>query len=470
MRNLKTQLLVSHMALVALMILVMSGAVLSFLHLGRSIDRILVNNYKSVAAMQSMKDALDWQDRAALLYLAGQKAEAKTESGESNLRFERAYYIQDHNITEPGERTLTDEIGSLYRDYRSAIDGLLMSAANGATVSPSQYYFRILEPAHAQLRQRVEAVLALNEKAMMRADNRARAEARNASLTGIGLTIGASLIAFIYAFRMVHAALSPLRSLAQQAEQIGLGHLDQRIDLKRSDEIGALAGSFNHMAERLREAWREEEERLHRAERMSDAAVENPYDPIIVTDSTGRIVHLNRAAEGLFGPAKSASGMQVAEVVEDARIGKAVDRAIHHEHVSAEEDEAGLVTLRSGNVERTYRLRVTPMHDDLSVLLGAVAVLEDVTHLRELDRLKSEFIGVASHELRTPVTSLLLSSQLLQEGAAGALTRDQQEILSAQWEDLQRFERLTRDLLDLARLEAGITPPIFAGVPARRLV
>src|SRR5260221_11515505 len=166
MQNLKTQLLVSHMALVALMILVMSGAVLSFLHLGRSIDRILVNNYKSVAAMQSMKDALDREDRAALLFLAGQKAEAKTEAESSHLEFERAYYVQDHNITESGERALTDEIGSRYRDYRTAIDRLLISTGDTSAVNPSEYYFRMLEPAHAQLKQRVAAVLALNEEAM----------------------------------------------------------------------------------------------------------------------------------------------------------------------------------------------------------------------------------------------------------------------------------------------------------------
>ncbi|HLV79743.1 MAG TPA: ATP-binding protein, partial [Chthonomonadaceae bacterium] len=119
--------------------------------------------------------------------------------------------------------------------------------------------------------------------------------------------------------------------------------------------------------------------------------------------------------------------------------------------------------------ERTYRLRATPMHDE-RVLLGAVAVLEDITHLRELDRLKTEFISVASHELRTPVTSLLLSVQLMQEGAAGALTPPQQEIVAAQREDLERLERMMRDLLDITRLEAGVMPPRFEIARPQELV
>jgi NtrC-family two-component system sensor histidine kinase KinB len=261
-----------------------------------------------------------------------------------------------------------------------------------------------------------------------------------------------------------------LRTLARQAEEIGAGHLNQRIELRRDDEIGALAASFNHMAESLQQARHNEEERLHRAERMSDDALESLYDPVIVTDANGSVIHLNRAAEGLFGPARRAAKRAVADVVHDNRITHAVDRAIRQERVSADEGEAAFVGVEVEGSERTYRLRATPMHDSDGSLLGAVTVLEDVTHLRQLDRLKSEFIGVASHELRTPVTSLLLSVQLLEEGAVGPLSPDQMSIVASQREDLERLERMMRDLLDLTRLEAGVEPPRFEIVPARELV
>src|SRR5262249_22757186 len=152
-------------------------------------------------------------------------------------------------------------------------------------------------------------------------------------------------------------------SLSRQAEEIGAGHLNQRIEVQRTDEIGTLAAAFNQMSEKLREARRIEAQRLHRAERMSDAALESLYDPVVVTDATGHVVHLNRAAEGLFGPARHASGRTISQVVGDPRIAQAVEHAIHHERVSASEDEAGFVTLQSGESQRTYRLRATPMRD-----------------------------------------------------------------------------------------------------------
>jgi signal transduction histidine kinase len=95
-----------------------------------------------------------------------------------------------------------------------------------------------------------------------------------------------------------------------------------------------------------------------------------------------------------------------------------------------------------------------------------VVVLEDITNLRQLDRLKTEFIGVASHELRTPITSLLLANELMSEGAAGVLSPELKQIVEAQGQDLSRLEKLTRELLDLTRMEAGQTLPKFEMSPA----
>jgi NtrC-family two-component system sensor histidine kinase KinB len=281
--------------------------------------------------------------------------------------------------------------------------------------------------------------------------------------------VAACVTAVLLALRMIGTALRPLRSLARQAEEIGAGHWMHRIEVNRNDEIGALAASFNNMAEKLREAWELEEQRLHRAEVMSDAALENLYDPVIVTDGDGKVVHWNRAASGLFGPEEPALGRPIAAAVGEQRIAEAISNAIHQEQVSAHEGEAGEVGLAVGEGKRTYRLRATPMADDNGGLLGAVAVLEDITHLRELDRLKTEFIGVASHEMKTPVTSMLLFVQLLQEGAGGPLTAQQTELVTALRADLERLERMMRDLLDIARLEAGVTPPRFEILPPRRL-
>jgi NtrC-family two-component system sensor histidine kinase KinB len=470
MKNLRTQLLSSHLALVGLMAFVMTGAVVNFFTLGRSIDRILKDNYKSVIAAQTMKEALERQDSATTFFLAGQEERARTQYRENWPRFQKALEVESNNITETGEQQISDDITRGSQTYRRDVERLLLASPQMPEAEARDFYLRVLEPQFVTLKARAQDVLELNQAAIVRADERAKAEARRGSYLGIGMTLGALLLAVLFAHRAINSALTPLVALAQGAEEIGAGHLNRRIELNRSDEIGTLANSFNTMAQKLSEARRIEQQRLHRAQKMSDAALESLYDPVIVTDATGSVVQLNRAAQGLFGPVQNASGLPIAQVVNEPRIAEALERAVRQERVSAEEGEEAFIPLQVGGTQHAYRLRATPMRDDDGALLGAALVLEDITHLREVSRLKTEFIGVASHELRTPVTSLLLSAQLLQEGAAGPLSEAQQEIVAAQREDLARLDQLLRDLLDISRLEDGATPPRFESVPPLELV
>jgi len=463
------QLLISHLLLVLLMFVMMITAAINFSLLSGSIDRILRNNYDSVRAAQQMKETLERQDSAASFVQAGEIDLGKKQFEANVPLFESAYNSEAHNITEPGEQELADFIGQEYPRYRAAVRDLLYRSPNLSKVQAHDIYFQSLKPSFEKMKDHAQQILELNQRAIQNASDRAHKQAKDATTTAYLVTAGSFLLAMSFSLRMISSQLAPLRSLARQAEQIGAGHWNQSIQLNRNDEIGVLAESLNLMADKLRESRRLEEERLHRAERMSDAALENLYDPVIVTDAAGAVVHWNQAAAGLFGPRDQEVGRPIGEAINNRSITEAVNRAIHQERVSAAEDEAGFVAIPIGESHRTYRIRASPMRDN-TVLLGAVVVLEDITHLRELDRLKTEFIGVASHELRTPVTSLLLSIELMQEGAVGALTPGQAQIVAAQKDDLTRLDRMMRDLLDLTRLEAGVTPPRFELVTAADLV
>jgi len=540
MKSLRTQLLASHLALVALMALVMLGAVANFLRLGGSIDRILRDNYKSVIAAQTMKESLERQDGAATLFLAGQSAKARAQFAQNAATFQGALDFERSNITERGEQGRADALANDYAHLQPAAQQLL----SGTQKDPTRFYFDTLEPMFSRISGEAQGVLDLNQDAILRANARAKRDARQAALIGIGMTLASLGLAIWFARRAINSALTPLLALVQEAEQIGAGHLNRTIELRRDDEIGLLARAFNDMTARLREAKRGQETRLHRAEQMSDAALENLFDPVLVTDATRTLVHLNRAAQGLFGTAQKLTGRPLTQAIGEPKIVAAIERAIASGTVSADEGEAALVSFpnetsdwingsskyptgdpkyptetskypagdskhptetskyptegstdptgtpkypnegskypmetpaqagngsANGEAARVYRLRATPMRDEDAVL-GAVLVLEDVTHLQSLDRLKTEFIGVASHELRTPVTSLLLSAQLLEEGAVGPLSEDQLEVVRAQREDLTRLDALLRDLLDVTRLEAGATPPRFEWIPPRELV
>ena len=237
------------------------------------------------------------------------------------------------------------------------------------------------------------------------------------------------------------------------------GDLNARAEVLSHDEIGLLAVEFNRMAEHIRQLRRSDLGKLLVAQQTTEAAIDSLYDPVLVTDARGRVTKLNPAAEDIFGAEAWNTGRYVWDIAQDDRIAMAVAEALRSQRPVAGEGVSAVLPLRIHGVQHAFRLRTTPMHDEEGHLLGAVMLLEDITHLREIDRLKSEFIATASHELRTPLTSVQMGIHLLLEGAAGALTAAQRDLLSTCREDCERLEKLMRDLLDLTRIEAGESPP-----------
>ncbi|HSE37112.1 MAG TPA: ATP-binding protein, partial [Blastocatellia bacterium] len=282
-----------------------------------------------------------------------------------------------------------------------------------------------------------------------------------------GVLVAAGLV---LAFFLANRIVEPLRQLTATTAKIAGGDLNAKVIVTSRDEVGVLAAEYNRMAERIRQLRSSDMGKLLVAQQTTEAAIDSLYDPVIVTDGEGCVTKLNLAAEEIFGSENENTGKHVGEVARDTRIAGAVAEALESQRPVAGEGMSSVLPLAVDGSERAFRLRTTPMRDNDHRLLGAVTILEDITHLREIDRLKSEFIATASHELRTPLTSVQMGVHLLLEGALGELTDSQTEVLQACRQDCERLDKLMRDLLDLSKIEAGESQPQLAAVSARELL
>ena len=285
------------------------------------------------------------------------------------------------------------------------------------------------------------------------------------------LIAGVLIVAgIVLAFLLANRIVKPLRQLTETTARIAAGDLNAKVDVNSADEVGVLAAEYNRMAERIRQLRSSDMGKLIVAQQTTEAAIDSLYDPVIVTDADGCVTKLNVAAEEIFGSEKENTGKHVGDVARDERIAGAVAEAIESQRPVAGEGMSSVLPLAVDGLKRAFRLRTTPMRDNGKHLLGAVTLLEDITHLREIDRLKSEFIATASHELRTPLTSVQMGVHLLLERAAGELTDKQVEVLSACREDCERLDKLMRDLLDLSRIESGENKPVLEPIRTRDLI
>lgn len=479
--NLRTKLLFGYLIFIAAIVVLGGWSAWRLREMGGVSRRIISNNYDSVVAAQEMKESLERQDSAALFALLGAREKAIAQLREHRARFDANLQKAENNITEVGEPQALETLRRDRDSYYKAFDAFLakvndtessgqQSAPRGEETSERNEYFTRLEPQFNKLRADCEHLLQLNQRAMLAKSEAAAGVAqlwfyRTLLVAGV-LVVAGLFLAFFLANRIVE----PLRQLTATTARIAGGDLNAKVNVSSRDEVGVLAVEFNRMAERIRQLRSSDMGKLLIAQQTTEAAIDSLYDPVIVTDGEGCVTKLNPAAEEIFGSEKENTGKHVGEVSRDARIASAVTEALQSQRPVAGEGMSSVLPLSVDGSERAYRLRTTPMRDNSNSLLGAVTILEDITHLREIDRLKSDFIATASHELRTPLTSVQMGVHLLLEGALGELTDTQKEVLQACRQDCERLDKLMRDLLDLSKIEAGESQPQLASVSARDLL
>ena len=181
-------------------------------------------------------------------------------------------------------------------------------------------------------------------------------------------------------------------------------------------------------------------------------------DGVMTTDADKNIVLANPAFLNMVGYGEAhARGKAVEEVVSDAAIVKIIDEAL-----MMPDDTIGQttceITLQGGEEgnERIVSVNCSPFRSRTGQILGTTTVLHDITAVKEMDRMKSDFVSMVSHEIRSPMNSLLAQIKIILDGLAGEVTPKQREILERASGKVNNLVELVSELLDLARIEAGM--------------
>ncbi|MDQ2807310.1 MAG: ATP-binding protein, partial [Chloroflexota bacterium] len=201
-------------------------------------------------------------------------------------------------------------------------------------------------------------------------------------------------------------------------------------------------------------------ERLRAEKATLITTITSMSDGLVVTDAAGRIILANPVADGLFAvPFTRSEGESLLTLlarsphVLDYRggdptgdlLGVVLDQGMPYR---------GEIDVR-GPTQRTLEFSFLPVTRSNALITGGLAVFHDITELRRLNDLKSDFLSMVSHELRTPLTSIKGFVKLVLLGDLGPLTTEQQECLEVADREADRLSHLINDLLDISRIEAG---------------
>ena len=453
--SLKRKMLTVYTILILLMFGVSLMFVYSLSNISKTINEIMQANYKSIRAAQDMMEALDESRGAILTYIINDEDAGLKQFIESNQNFTSAFVIEKSNITEKGEADIVERIKTSYADFYNDFANLQNYKKNYNSEKAIMYYNTTVVKQYNDAKDNCKTLIELNQKAMFLGKNKAS----DIIKSSISMNLMISFIILVSGFALIAYVLSgifkPIRELTNHAAAIKEGNLYHKIDIKTSDEIGQLALEFNNMTKRLQIYDQMNIKKLIDEKNKSTAIVNSISDPVIVTDSDFKIILINPAVEDLFTIThESAINKHFLEVIDNKQIFNSISQIIKNteKNISRVED---IISINVNDKERYYKVTAAPIFDKDKVVINIVAVLQDITHMKEVENLKSEFVSTVSHEFRTPLTSISLGVGLLLDGTLGEISSGQKEIITAIRDEEVRLANLVSDLLDLSRIEAG---------------
>lgn len=291
------------------------------------------------------------------------------------------------------------------------------------------------------------------------------ADARAAAFFLIFMSATAVLLAAIAAVLLAGRVSRPIEALHRAALEFGRGNLKFRAEIVSRDEIGDLAEGFNVMASRVMQTVEslKEEERTTAAERNKLSLILSGItNAVIATDRNHRIILFNKAAEMLTGlHTEGVLDVSIQEVVRlfDEQQELTVAEYCPDADMGVTEgpvfSKNGLKLLDSNGNEHFVNLVTGRIKEGLNADLGCILTFQDVTRDFVMERTKREFVSIAAHQLRTPLTGMSWIAEALLSEVKGKLTDPQKELVKKSVDAVRRMVELVNDLLDVSRIEEG---------------
>jgi two-component system, NtrC family, sensor histidine kinase KinB len=403
--------------------------------LGSAIRRTLYRNYLSIEAAHHMHVAL-WN-----LQLAAHDGRTSSELPISRAEFMHWIGLEENNITEPGEATLAHEI-----DTRGTT--LFAEFANGQPVTNHDNEF-------ATLHNRLDRLIETNRNAMFRADSRASRMSDKLTYEFAGGLVILLILGAALSWTLAWNLSKPLDELTERLRSFSLRGPALRLGPQPLAELQGVASEFNRMAERLEQFEKLNVDRIIYEKSKTEAIIESLEDGIILIDPAGVVTHINEVAAIILGIARAdALGSPFSDLDSNHPHYMRVRTALGNGNKLLSDHSRLEVDLHVRGRDHTYVLKPAALHYGESESLGTLLILQDITYLRDKDRARVNLVATLSHELKTPLTSLALSAELL-DRSKNNLAPKQRELLATANEDIGRIRHLADDLLNLARGETG---------------
>lgn len=244
------------------------------------------------------------------------------------------------------------------------------------------------------------------------------------------LSIGLSL-------KLIRAIIYPLKELKSVTNKIANGDYSRRVNIFTNDEIGSLANTFNNMADQLQSKISDSLDKQNKLE----AILESMESGVIAVDNNKKVILINPYAKNLFGIEGDIIGENISEHIIDYDLISFIK--------STHEIETKEIKLMHP-IERELRIKKAPIINYRKMPMGVVVTVLDITDIKRLENIRSQFVANVSHELKTPLTSIKGFAETLKYVEDTATREKFLDIID---KEAERLTSLINDILILSNIE-----------------
>ena len=266
-------------------------------------------------------------------------------------------------------------------------------------------------------------------------------EIRNVLLLALLLT---SILSIMLSIRLARRYTAPIEKITGLARQMTEGHLDKRIHLQTGDELEILGHTLNNLASRLDDKVNE----IIAEKQKLELVFEHMDNAVVLFDRYGQVASANKKAFTLFSITPSMFGQHHIQVIGTSLLDKPLKESLR-QGVPQRLD----LKLTLHGVKRVFQVFLAPIQRIDQESPGVLTVFHDITALKELEERQADFVANASHELKTPLTTIKGFSETLLDGALSKSDLAA-KFVTIIYEEAERMHRLVNDLLQLARIKS----------------
>lgn len=448
LKTLKGKISVVYLGLVLLVVIIGTISGINLYYLSKTIDGLMIDNYKSIKAVNLMNEEIDNQNNAILTYIYQDRQAGIKQFNQDSSAFYDWYNVEANNITEKNEGKYVEEIKNAYVDFTTSFSSLQEIPVSDNS-SMLYYYKTKIKPNFDHIKDLLNGLAQLNETAMFEKKTNATMDAKNSMYAILIITFIAAIFGFIISMVFTNRFLKPMEYLISSIRKVKEGDLDQIISITTDDELGKLATEFNNMIKRLKQYEESQLGKIMDERNKTLSIVKSISDPLLVLNSDYKIILLNSAAEELFGiEEKNAVNKHFLLSVKDEKLFEEINSIVDSNFVNNKIEQIKYS-------DKYYDVTISPIENYKSEISDILLVFHNITEFKELDQVKDDFISIISHEFKTPLTSIMMGTSIILEEKIGTINEKQKSTLLAIEEEGEKLTELVNELIELTKIESG---------------